>query len=186
MAQIFLPPSVSRELRDRTKSFNAAVRESVRDYDGTDSVLADFNPVLAAIDPRLLMVRAKEQIVPGLPMKAGYYHIICDNSDRGAPDTVMIVEGGDGEFTVPTSRVIEKLAAGDMHDQRNVDRFWRVQEAERQANEREQRENREERRQHLFDYVKTNTTASYAGPGQGGWTQNQAGRRDLGERKKQS
>ena len=110
--------------------------------------------------------------MPGLPMTAGYYHIICDNPPRRAGHRDDH-RGRDGEFADPTTRVIEKLAAGDMHDERNVDRFWAVQEAERQANEREQRENREERRQHLFDYVKTNTTASYAGPGQGGWTQNQ-------------
>jgi hypothetical protein len=181
---LFLPPSVSRELRERTQSFNAAVRASVYDFDPHDSVLADFNPVLQQIDPRLLMVRARERIVPGLPMKPGYYHIICDNSDRGAPDTVMIVEGEHGEFTPPTSRVFEKLAAGDMHDRRNVERFERIQREERERNEREQRANREERREHLSELVNAYTRASVAGPGAGLWTQNQAGRRDAGERKK--
>jgi len=180
---LWTPPSVSRELRERTASFNAAVRESVHDFDPSDPVLREFNQVLAQIDPRLLMVRAKDRIVPGLPMRPGYYHIICDNSDRGAPDTVMIVEGEDGEFTPPTSRVYEKLAEGDLHDQRNVERFARIQREERERNEREQQANREERREHLFDYVKTNTRASVPGAGQP-WTQNQAGRRDAGERRK--
>ena len=102
MAQIFLPPSVSRELRDRTQSFNAAVRESVRDYDPHDSVLRRVQP--GAGDDRPAAAdgpREASRSCPGLPMKPGYYHIICDNSDRGAPDTVMIVEGAHGEFTEP-------------------------------------------------------------------------------------
>ena len=83
----FSPPNVARELRDRTLSFNAAVRDSVRDYDPVGPrPRASSIRSLAHIDPRLLMARARDQIVPGLPMKPGYYHVICDNSERGAPD----------------------------------------------------------------------------------------------------
>ena len=36
----------------------------------------------------------------------------------------MIVEGADGEFTPSRpAALFEKLAAGDMHDERNLDRF---------------------------------------------------------------
>lgn len=175
MTRLFLPPSVSRELRERTQSFNAAVRASVRDYDATDPILREYNQRLADYDPRLLMVRASDRIVPGLPMKAGYYHIIRDNSETGAPDTVMIVEGEHGEFVVPTSRVFEKLAAGDLHDDRNLRRFLEHQQAEHDRVEREKQADRAERREHLGELVDAYTRTSVPGTGVGPWRQNQKG-----------
>ena len=114
------------------------------------------------------MVRAKEQIVPGLPMKPGYYHVICDNSDRGAPDTVMIVEGERRRIHVrPPSRVFEKLAAGDMHDQRNVERFRaHPGGGARGQRPRAGREPRASASEHLSELVKAYTQTSVPGTGQ--------------------
>ena len=106
------------------------------------------------------MVRATDAVQAGLPMKAGYYHIIRDNSEAGAPDTVMIIEGEHGQYVEPTSRVFDKLAAGDMHDRRNVDRFHAHDRAEREQVKRDQRLEREQRHEHLTELVQ----GLHAGP----------------------
>ena len=51
MTNLYLPPGVTRELRERTESFNAAVRASVRDYDPTDPILREFNRSCSASTP---------------------------------------------------------------------------------------------------------------------------------------
>ena len=69
--------------------------------------------------------------------------------------------------------MFEKLDAGDMHDPRNVERFWRHQQAEHDAVERDKRQQREERHDHLKGLVKAYTQTSVPGPGAGPWRQNQ-------------
>lgn len=142
-----------------------------------DSILLEYNERLQAIDPRLLMVRAKETgVVPGVPMRPGFYHLLRDNSDRGAPMTVMVIED-DGRYTEPTSRVFEKLAAGDMTQRRNLDRFKTHERQEHEANEAEQKAVREERREHLKELVNAYTRTSISTTDAVPWRQNNAGHR---------
>jgi hypothetical protein len=166
---MWLPPRISHQLADRTRSFNADVLRSCALDDG-DPVLVEYTRRLQEYSPRLLMVRAHEHVVPGVPMKPGYYHVLVRLDD--APYTIAVVEGEDGEFVVPTSRVFERLAAGDMTQRRNLDRFAHVQRDEHDANEREKRTDREERREHVRDLVNAYTRTSVSMNPDTPWTQN--------------
>jgi hypothetical protein len=182
MTKLFVPPIVAHELRQRTRSFREDVLRSV--YLGDDDLyLREYNQALRRIDQRLLLVLALEHVVPGVPMKPGYYHLMVDNG-LSVPLTVTVIEGEHGEFAVPTSRIFEKLQAGDMRERRNLERFAAVERERHAAVEREKARDREERRDHRRDLVNAYTRTSVAGPGAGPWAQNQAGRRDVGERRR--
>jgi hypothetical protein len=74
-----------------------------------------------------------------VPMKPGYYHLLIDNGP-GVPLTVTVIEGAGGEFCEPTSRIFEKLGAGDMREQRNLDRFARTEPTASRASSARRRE----------------------------------------------
>lgn len=178
---IYLPRSVQNELRERTRSFYEDVIRSI-EVRPDDALLLEYNAKLQAIDSRLMMVRARETVVPGVPMKPGYYHLLCSGAERGVPISITVIEGANGEFTEPTSRVFEKLAAGDMRERRNMERFALHEAGERAAAEREQQTVREERRQHLSELVKAHTETSVSLTDATPWRQNQAGHKHGGKR----
>lgn len=180
---LFLPASVLRETIARREQFRADVLASI-ELDDSDPFLREFTPKLQAFDPRLMLVRASESIVPGLPMKPGYYHLLIDNGPA-VPLTVTVIEGEHGEYCEPTSRLFEKLMSGDMREQRNLDRFAEQARREHEANAKELADNRADRRQHLKELVNAYTRTSISMTDARPWTQNNqpASRRDAGERR---
>lgn len=167
---LYLPGSLQRELLDKQASFRADVFNSIAVRED-DSLLLEFNLKLQNIDPRLLMVRAAEVVVPGVPMKPGYYHLLVDNGP-GVPINVTVIEGDDGEYTEPTSRVFEKLVMGDMRERRNLERYEAIKRGEWTANAMELERDREERREHLRDLVNAYTRTSISMSTDRPWTQN--------------
>lgn len=167
---LYLPVSTAREALERQAQYRADVLASI-ELDDADPFLREFTIKLQRFDPRLMLVRASETIVPGLPMKAGYYHLLADNGP-GVPLSVTIIEGPSGEFAEPTSRLFEKLMAGDMREVRNLERFARIEREQTIANARELEDSRAERREHLKDlvnaYTRTGVSMTTARP----WTQN--------------
>jgi hypothetical protein len=167
---LILPARLAREYADRRQSFRRDVLASIV-LDDSDRLMAEFCRRLQAIDPRLMLVRARETVVPGVPMRPGYYHLLVDNGP-GVPLTVTVIEGKGGEFAEPTSRIFEKLMAGDMRERRNLERFARVEAERHAAVEREKARDRHERREHLRDlvnaYTRTGVSMTDARP----WTQN--------------
>jgi len=168
MPHIYLPPRLERQLAERTASYNADLLRSIEI--GEDPILVRFSELLQQIHPRLLLVRARETIVPGVALKPGYYHILVKS--EGAPWSATPIEGADGEFIVPTSRVFQKLAEGNMRERRNLERWARNQLGEHDANEREKLRDREERKDHLNDLVKAYTQTSVSMTDARPWTQN--------------
>lgn len=167
---LYLPQSLLREVIEQRQRFRADVLASIS-LDDTDPFLREFTPKLQAFDSRLMLVRAAESVVPGLPMKPGYYHLLIDNGPA-VPLSVTVIEGEHGEFCEPTSRLFEKLMAGDMREVRNLARFARVQRAEFEANARELADARAERREHLKDLVSAYTETSISMTKARPWTQN--------------
>jgi hypothetical protein len=175
--------AVARELHERTLSFRADVQASIV-TDDSDPLLTEYTRRLQAVDPRLMLVRALENVVPGVPMRPGYYHLMVDNG-LDAPLSVTVIEGEGGEFCEPTSRVFEKLFAGDMRERRNLDRWERAQRDEFDANERELQRDNEERRDHLRELVDAYTRTSISTTTARPWTQNNQpnAQRDAGARR---
>ena len=172
-----------RDVIARRQQWREDIWRSI-DLDERDPLLIEYAAKLNHFDPRLMLVRAREEIVPGLPMKPGYYHLLIDNGPD-VPLSVTIIEGADGEFVEPTSRLFEKLMAGDMREQRNLKRFEETARHEREANDRELARDREERRDHLKELVNAYTRTSISMNTARPWTQNNqpAAQRDAGERR---
>lgn len=179
---LIVPGRVARELAHKTLKFREDVFRSIVLDDG-DPLLREFTEQLQRVDRRIIMVRANQHVVPGVPMRPGYYHLLIDNG-ISVPITVTPITGEDGGFCEPTSRVFERLLGGDMHDRRNLERFARVERERFAAVEREKARDREERRDHLKElvnvYTRTQVSMNDARP----WTQNNqpAARREAGER----
>jgi hypothetical protein len=174
MASLILPGRLAREYHEKRQGFRRDVLNSVVLDDG-DPLLTEFCRKLQAFDARLMMVRAREHVVPGVPMRPGYYHLLVDNGPS-VPLTVTVIEGEHGEYVEPTSRVFEKLVAGDMSQRRNLERFARLERERYDAVEREKQRDRMERRDHLRELVNAYTRTSVPGTGQV-WRQNEAGHR---------
>jgi len=176
---LFIPPTVAYELAQRTLSFREDVFASL-DV-GPDALRDSFTAKLQRYDPRIIMVRANQAVVPGVPMKPGYYHVLIDNG-VSVPLTITPVEGEHGEFVVPTSRVFEKLMAGDLRERRNWDRYAATSRLEQLAHERDQARDREERIDHRRDLVNAYTRTSVSLNRDSKWRQNQAGHDHGGRR----
>jgi hypothetical protein len=180
MSSLYVPKTVARDLAQRTLSFREDVARSIV-LDDSDPILREYTAALQRIDPRIIMVRASDQVAPGVPMRPGYYHLLQD-SGMSVPLTITVIEGEHGEFAYPTSRVFEKLAAGDMREDRNLERWVRTEQARHDAVEREKLTDRDERGEHRRDLVNAYTRTSVPGTGVGPWRQNQAGHNHGGER----
>lgn len=170
MAQLFLPPGVSRELQQERLAHYARVVALTQHADTMD----DFNRDLKAIDPYLELVKAKETIEVGTPLKPGYWHIIRHNP--GAPPSVMTIEGPDGEYVEPSSGVFRQLlewcdlqnpAVG--HRRRERAQAARDAEHKRLARERQEADEEAIERYHAATRTQVSMTP--------GWSQNTAGRR---------
>lgn len=173
---MWLPPQVSAELVEGRRQFRADLEQRmVRDAMlRVKSVLDEFNYELKRIDPKLEMVRASEN-THGTPLKPGYYHVIRWND--GAPPSVMTVEGPDGEFVEPTSRVFEKLAREDLWDPANMRLLRQRQRLADEAAERLKLREREDRQQEMFERYQAGTRTFVSLDRSQPWSQNVAGRR---------
>jgi hypothetical protein len=180
---LILPRRLADELNEQRRRYRQAVLDSIV-LDDSDPLLLDYCRRLQAFDPRLMLVRARGNVAPGVPMKPGYYHLLIDNGPE-VPLSVTVIEGANGEFCEPTSRLFEKLVAGDMTQRRNLERMARIERAEYEANEREKQRNRAERREHLRDLVNAYTRTSISMNTARPWTQNNQpnAQRDAGERR---
>lgn len=169
---MWVPP----QYRQAREEFEAEMRarlvqdELVR----VKGVLDHFNHELQRIDSKLEMVRAPADC--GLTgMKPHYYHVVRWN--EGAAPTFFAIEGENGEFVEPTSRVFDKLREGDLWDPANMRRIrQRHSNAEAAAAKMRERE-AAERREEIFDRVKAVTQTSVSMNRDTPWSQNAAGRR---------
>ena len=177
MPSLILPRRLADEYHAKRQSFRQDVFDSIV-LDNNDPLMLEYCRRLQAFDPRLMLVRARDTVVAGVPMRPGYYHLLVDNGPS-VPLTVSVVEGKNGEFCEPTSRIFEKLVSGDMRERRNLERFARVERERHDQVERDKARDREERREHLRELVKAYTETSISTTDTVPWRQNQAGRRDV-------
>lgn len=170
MAQLFLPPSVTRELQQERMAHHARIT-ALTHYAGT---MDDFNTDLKQIDPYLELVKAKETIEAGTPLKPGYWHVIRHNP--GAPPSIMTIEGPSGEYIEPDSGVFRQLQEWcDLqnpavnHRRRQRERDIKTAEERRRAREREDTD-----AEAIDRYLAATRTQVSMVPG---WAQNVAGKR---------
>jgi hypothetical protein len=132
-SQLYLPES-ARPAIERDRAEVAAQFYSLK------SELAEWNAELQRIDPRLRMVKAKENTPADSPLKAGYYHIVMDVP--GHPSTILPLEYDNGEYREPGSWVYPFMEEQDMWNDRarraSRKRGERVREAQERRKEQEQ------------------------------------------------
>jgi hypothetical protein len=114
-----------------------------------------WNRELKRIDPYLELVKANDNAsMPGL--KPGYFHVLRHNP--GAPPSVIVHEGPNGEFREPDSGLFEELKRKDMWRDEPA---WKKARAEREADaesKRDEYERKEELRERI-DHALTTTVS---------------------------
>lgn len=170
MSQLWVPPRVSRELRDATERHKREVLEAAR----RDATLDYWDRELKKIDPALTIIKAVDDArVPGL--KAGYYHIVRE-VENGPPSILPIV-GENGEFVEPTSRILDLLRAGDLQNPRAMAERRRRDDAAERAREKARQDGHEERVEEMLDRWKSMTQTRVSMSRDTPWSQNVQGRR---------
>jgi len=115
MPQVYLPESYRRRMADEVAQDRAEIMAEYRELQGQ---LAFWTRELRTrlSEPHLKVVKAHDQVGPGSPMKAGYYHVLLEAP--GHPTTVMPVENPDGSFRELDSRVYDMMEENDLWNDR--------------------------------------------------------------------
>lgn len=170
MPSLYLPRGVTPEMREETHRHSAEV---------ADCVIIDrhWTELLKEIDDNLYMVRSRHWVKTGLPLvPGGCWHIIRDNSDKGAPETIIpLFENG--EMLEPGSWVFEMLRRNDLQRPGAIKERQRQEEKIERAKEKQRRVEREERRQEIAERWKAGTQASVSMNKSVPWSQNVRGKR---------
>lgn len=145
MADLFVPPTVSRELREETLRREA---EGLRDLsvDRGWRWVKEFEQELQRIDP-LLFGPVKcpdpapiDAVVMGA--RPGFWHVGRGNPT--APQSLLPITGPHGEYVEPSSGVFDMLRASDLwNDEVRRDQRRREQQLADAKQRREERERRE-------------------------------------------
>jgi hypothetical protein len=132
-----------------------------------------FNELLQEIDPYLQLVKAEDKVKAGVPLRPGFWHVIRHNP--GAPPSVMTIEGENGEYIEPTSRVFELLQKNDMWNSNSLKEENRKRRALQEAENRQKERDRESRQEEMYErYLAATRTQVSMLPN---WSQNVAGKR---------
>ena len=112
MSQLWVPPSVSQDLVDHTRAYNAQIMEML---ETAGPVQAEWNRVLRDKFPDwpMFLVRAKEHAqAPGL--MPGFYHLMV--IPQGAPVTFLPISLPDGSFCEPSHQTLSWLESADLQN----------------------------------------------------------------------
>ncbi len=171
MSRIFLPPKVSRELREKSHRHDSDIDRVC----SQDVVCARWTYELRKLDPFLRMVKAPEKPVLGLELVAGAYHVVRDNPT--APVTVTPIVGNDGLPMEPPGQLLEKLRMMDLQNAQVQRMREQVAEAERRAEERQDAADSARRVETAIDHYKARTQTRISFDRGHKWTQNVAGQK---------
>lgn len=167
---LFLPPHIAAEKR---REFAAEILKRV---DLQDRRALEFTATLQLMDPRLIMVKARDPIAPGTPLRPGFYHVLRRNEN--APMTVIPITENDC-YVEPDSRVYTKLAESNMTQRRVMKDIERQDRIVEQAVQRENERAKDERKAELKERVLAVTRAQVSMSRDMPWSQNSAGRRGV-------
>jgi hypothetical protein len=173
MPEIFIPPKVAAEIQAESRLHQKEVMDSLE----TQSKIEYWDRVLREIDPNLHLLKAKDWVRTGVSLRPCYWHLIRDNSDKGAPPTVMILEGENGEYIEPNSGMLDKLKRNDMQRPGFMRELREQEEKIRIAQEKEREKEREERQQEMYERWLAGTRVGVSMNRSTPWTQNARGRR---------
>jgi hypothetical protein len=178
MSDLLLPPRVQKEiLRDKWGQQRAMQRAVVdRLIDFEDPVAREWAPVLAKLDPRLRLGRARPQAYEaGFNVKPGFYHWVLD--EPSAPITVEPITAEDGEsFTEPSSGLLRDLERNDLQNPHVYRALIEREQSKEQAAEKARQENLDEVNENAMERYVAATRAQVSMTDVP-WSQNSAGRK---------
>jgi hypothetical protein len=169
---LLLPPHIQKQVDlDRRREFERAV---LRNVTIEDDRAREFTTLLQRISPDMFMVRAHDKVEPGVPLRAGFYHILVRNQD--APMSVMTVHEND-RYAEPDSRIFDALARGNLRERRVRDTLEQQDRAVQDEIAKDERTRNENRREKLREIVLSATRAQVSMDRSIPWTQSSDGRR---------
>ena len=169
MPELFLPGSAMRQMEETRMRHSAEVKDCV--------VLdREWTRLLKEVDDKLYMVRSRHWVKTGLPLvPGGCWHIIRDNSDKGAPETIIpLFENG--QMVEPGSWVFDLLRRNDLQRPGAIKERKAQEQKIEKAKNRKAAEEREQRQQEILERYKAGTRASVSMTDVP-WTQNAKGKR---------
>lgn len=170
MPSLWVPPTVSRELQQKTMEHRAELMAAAR----RDATLDYWDRELQKLDPKLFMIKAADDAqVPGV--KPGYYHVIRDCSP--APPAILPIVGDEGEFVEPTSRLLDVLRAGDLQNERAMEARRKQDEESARRRLRDKQRGHEERVEEMMDRWRSVNQTSVSMNRDAAWTQSANGKR---------
>lgn len=169
--QIVLPEIVQQNL-----ALEAAL-ERVEAARARAGIYKWFEQELKQIDSRLSLQRARTDVSePGLV--PGYWHVMRDNSEFGAPNSVYPIMDHEGGFLEPSSAVLEHLRRNDLQRRGALDDLRKMEEKVRQDMARAKERLHEDKITEMADRIKAYDSpgVSLAKTGQG-WSYRAGARR---------
>lgn len=143
---LWVPDSAALDVQQQRA---ALLRSQVDRYRET---FEHWNKKLKEIDPYLELVRASEDaFAPEL--KPGYWHVI--RHVPGSPPSVVIHQTPEGEYLEPNSYLLDRLAQGDMWNDRARKDQEKKMKAARKAAEREEEREAAERVDELTERLRS-------------------------------
>lgn len=170
MSHLYLPKGVTEEMRADVERRSAEVKDCI--------VLdREWTRRLKEIDPNLYMVRSKHWVKTGLPLvPGGCWHIIRDNSDKGAGETIIpLFENG--EMMEPGSWVFDMLRRNDLQRPGALRERKAQEDRIEAAKERQRRVDRENRQAAILDRFKAGNDTRVSMDRTAPWTQSVRGKR---------
>lgn len=171
---MFIPPRVAAELIEERRRHSAEVWDCL--------VLPpdrEWTALLKEVDENLYMVRSKHWVKTGLPLvPGGCWHIIRDNSDKGAPETIIpLFDEAEQKMLEPGSWVFDMLRRNDLQRPGALKERQRTEERLEAAQERRRRAEREDRRKEIEERFKAGNGAFISMDNTTPWTQTVRGRK---------
>jgi hypothetical protein len=178
MSSLWVPPTATKRQVEERNAYTASVESMVQRFRG---VMNHLNPLLKEVDPHLELIFVPPNADPTVPgIVPGRYMVMRHNP--GAPPSLMVVEGPNGEFVEPGTRLVDEMREMDMwspeaerdRKQRKARREYEAQKAK----EREAEDRRNEIAERWAAVSRTFVSMDRSSP----WSQNHAGRRGRGRR----
>ena len=173
MTSIALPPHVQRRLDlQRRAEYWASLK---RNFTTDDPRCEHYSRELQRrYGQGLFLVKAKDSIEPGVPLRAGYFHLMQIPHDAPPWPTPLT---NNGAYVEPGDWIFEKLGAGNLRERRVRDAIEREKREDEAAYEREKAQQKQNRMDRVKDIVDSATKVRVSMNDSVPWSQNVDGRR---------
>lgn len=172
MTSLSLPPHVQKRIDlERRSAYWAQLK---RNFTIEDPRCQEYTRRLQQVSPDLFMVKANDTVEMGVPLRAGFFHLLVMPQD--APPFTTPLTNGD-RYAEPGDWIFHVLARGNIRERRVRDAIKRDEQDTQVEIEKERQTAKEARMERVTEIVKSATRAQVSMDRTIPWTQNSQGRR---------